>query len=134
DAARLPLPKTLAGLVIIAPTAGSDDAFLRLAFRLLQYAGPALRQGHGLFATIARLDGSFGLDAGASDPTSGGLAGLAKTAAREWPEICARALGLAPEFSDPEEAALAIANELTTDGPVEVGLSPRGVCTLGLEA
>ena len=44
------------------------------------------------FLTVSRLDGPFGLNRLAWDacPTTGGLAGLAKTAGQEWPECIAR--------------------------------------------
>jgi hypothetical protein len=89
----------LAGLIIIAPKGGTDDLFLENAFLLLKRAAPALRQAGeaegALFATVSRLDGSFGCLDGSTlvDPLSGGLAGLVKTAAREWPEVaCGRSI------------------------------------------
>ena len=77
----------IAGLVISAPDSGTDDLFLENAFLLLKSAAPALRQagepGGASVVTVSRLDGAFGCGTGTTlaDPLSGGLAGLAKTAA-----------------------------------------------------
>jgi acyl transferase domain-containing protein/acyl carrier protein len=120
-----------AALIIVAPAAGSDDAFLRHAFRLMQKAGPALRKagaaGGAILATVSRLDGAFGFDElrRDSDPVSGGLAGLVKTARHEWPEVHCKALDLDPAFTDAAAAADQIAAEILRAGPVEVGLSVR---------
>ena len=76
----------VAGLVIIAPQAGTDDEFLEQAFLLVKSAAAPLRRaaaaGGALLATVSRLDGRFGCDEQADlvDPLSGGLAGLTKTA------------------------------------------------------
>src|SRR6185369_12974760 len=73
----------LSGLVIIAPESGTDDSFLENAFLLLKRCASPLRQSGeaeaALFATVSRLDGSFGCTPGSTlaDPLSGGLAGLA---------------------------------------------------------
>jgi NAD(P)-dependent dehydrogenase (short-subunit alcohol dehydrogenase family) len=127
----------LAGLIIIAPKGGTDDLFLENAFLLLKRAAPALRQAGelegALFATVSRLDGSFGCLEGSTllDPLSGGLAGLVKTAAREWPEVSCRAIDLG-EFPDPAAAATALADELLSTGEIETGLSAQGRTTLKL--
>jgi acyl transferase domain-containing protein/NAD(P)-dependent dehydrogenase (short-subunit alcohol dehydrogenase family) len=122
---------TISGLVIIAPAAGTDDVFLENAFLLLKKAAPSLRRsaeaGGAFFCTVSRLDGAFGFgsDTSISDPLSGGLAGLAKTAAREWPEVACKAIDLGA-FPDSTASACAVAGELFTSGPVEVGLTPSG--------
>ncbi len=121
----------LAALIILAPAGGSDDAFLKHAFRLIQRAGPALRKagkaGAAILATVSRLDGAFGFGdmKGKCDPVSGGLAGLAKTARHEWPEVHCKALDLDPESIVPGVAAEQIVAEIFRAGPVEVGLSGR---------
>ncbi len=125
----------LAGLVIIAPDQGSDDDFLQQAFLLLKSAAPPLRRagatGGALLTTVSRLDGCFGCGAASEliDPLSGGLAGLAKTAGHEWSEVWCRAMDLGP-FPDSREAAQALARNLLTRGPVELGLSPSGPMAL----
>jgi len=118
------VPASLAALVIVAPAGGSDDAFIRQAFALIQRSGAALRKAAGLLVTVSRLDGAFGFGAlgQKSDPVSGGLAGLLKTARHEWPQVHCKALDLDPA-SGVGEAAEQIVSEMLRAGPVEVGLS-----------
>ena len=126
----------LAALIVLAPAGGSDDAFLKHAFRLIQRAGPALRKagdaGAAILATVSRLDGAFGFGdlKNKCDPVSGGLAGLVKTARHEWPEVHCKALDLDPEFTDAAAVAEQIVAEIFRAGPVEVGISARGRVTL----
>jgi acyl carrier protein/NAD(P)-dependent dehydrogenase (short-subunit alcohol dehydrogenase family) len=121
----------LAGLVICTPSGGIDDTFFENAFLLLKSSAPALRRagenGGALFATVSRLDGSFGCgkDTGLTDPLSGGLAGLTKTAAHEWSKVSCKAIDLGL-FSDCAAEAKAVADELFLYGPLEVGLTPEG--------
>ena len=126
--------RPVGGLICIAPPGRSDrvagesgaDSLLLEAFELARRTGPALmaaaKNGGALFATVSRLDGGFGLVGGRFDPTSGGLAGLAKTAGQEWPGVRCRAIDVAADWGDIEAAAAAIVRELTSDGPLEVGL------------
>ena len=121
----------LSGLVICAPVAGTDDLFLKNAFHLLKNAAQALTQAAiedgAICVTVSRLDGCFGFGSGTSlrDSLSGGLAGLAKTAALEWPEVACKAIDLG-DFAHPAAAAGAVAIEMLRSGPIEVGLSPAG--------
>jgi NAD(P)-dependent dehydrogenase (short-subunit alcohol dehydrogenase family) len=128
-------PPVLGGLVLLAPVAEPGDNLLEDAlFGGLQRAAAALRQagkqGAAFFVTVARIDGAFGLvdpDAGRA-PLDGGLAGLAKTAHHEWPEVHCKALDVAP--GPWEQAADVLAEELFLTGPLEVGLAPTGRLTL----
>ncbi|MDU0457952.1 MAG: SDR family NAD(P)-dependent oxidoreductase [Geobacteraceae bacterium] len=137
EADRIAATVDMAALVIVAPAAGTDDRFLENAFLLLKSAAPALRRAGGtggaLFTTISRLDGFFGCADGTllGDPLSGGLAGLLKTAAREWPDVTCKAIDLGP-FSDAAESARAVSDELFRSGPVEVGLTPGSRIGLAL--
>ena len=127
----------IAGFIITAPITGTDDLFLENAFLLMQSAAPNLQHagetGGAIFVTVSRLDGAFGCGAGTTlaDPLSGGLAGLAKTAGREWPNVTCKAIDLG-EFPDTTAAAASVAAELFHSGPAEVGLTPEGRSTLGL--
>jgi acyl transferase domain-containing protein/NADP-dependent 3-hydroxy acid dehydrogenase YdfG len=134
-------PKTAeapAAVMIVSPKLCTDDAFLERAFRVVQQAGASLRQhanqGGAALVTVSRLDGGFGFLPGSTvvDPLSGGLAGLTKTAAHEWPSVRCKAIDLAPSL-DIEEAALALTAELETDGPIEIGITDNGVMQLALE-
>ncbi|MCP4898690.1 MAG: SDR family NAD(P)-dependent oxidoreductase [bacterium] len=132
-------PTELAGLLIVAPPEGSDDAFLSDAFRVLQQAEVGLRgtgAGAGaVFATVSRLDGCFGLGDGASNwnPICGGLAGLSKTARLEWPDVRCVALDVGDDFPGAEQAAEAVVAELFVTGSAEVGLSNGRRCGLRLD-
>jgi malonyl CoA-acyl carrier protein transacylase/acyl carrier protein/NADP-dependent 3-hydroxy acid dehydrogenase YdfG len=135
-------PGSLDGLVLLAPVAPADDAALKDAFGLLRAAAPALRQagqhGGAVLATVTHLDGAFGLRGAIvhshTDPVSGGLAGLAKTAAHEWPEVACKAIDVAPAFARDDAAAAVAATvaELLCRGPVEVGLARDGRSTIAL--
>ena len=138
EAAESTTKVDIAGLVIVAPSTASDDQFLENAFLLLKSAAPNLRRsaatGKGaLFTTISRLDGFFGFGERTmlADPLSGGLAGLAKTASREWSDVFCKAIDLGG-FEDHTSAAKAVAAELFCSGPVEVGLNPQGRFMLDL--
>ena len=131
-------PDRLSGLIILAPRE-PGETFVKDAFRILQAVGPALRQSaaraDAAFATVSRLDGAFGLRG--LDPTIGSavgaLAGMAKTAGREWPEVHCKALDLDFAFDSPAAAAELIVDELLERGPAEVGLSRRGRLAVELE-
>jgi len=129
----------LAGLVLIAPAApGPDSNLNRQAFEWLQQAANKLRQAGrqnaAIFATVARLDGAFGLSAlsADADPTAGGLAGLVKTARHEWSEVACKAIDLDPAFADATAAATAVVDEILTAGPIEVGIGATHRCALEL--
>ncbi len=132
----------IGGLVVMAPdtngwTAASEES-LKQALKLARAFGPRLREaaarGKAIFVAISRRDGAFGHSA---TPTSGGnalqggLAGLVKTAADEWPEVSCRALDVSSALTI-AEAAAAIVNELGGEGPREVGLGPAHRTTLAL--
>jgi len=124
----LPSQGPLAGLVIVAPKQTGAD-FLREALFAVQAAGPQLRAHRGVLLTVTCLDGAFGLAGGSvSEPLAGALAGLAKTAAHEWPEVTCRALDLAPSVP-----LRVLTQEWELAGPVEVGYTARGCVTLEYE-
>ena len=129
------IPDRLAGLIVVAPAEGTSDRQLWRSIEWLQKAGPALRRSAtasaAVFATVSRLDGQFGFGSrqGIADPISAGLAGLAKSAAREWPELTCKAFDLSADWPSAGDAALQLVNELFRQGPVEIGLSPTGRST-----
>jgi NADP-dependent 3-hydroxy acid dehydrogenase YdfG len=135
-----------AGGLLILGTARPVDAagvwapeaerFLKHAFTCAQRAATSLRElglARGAFlVTVSRLDGAFGtgrLDE-TLDPLSGGLAGLTKTLAHEWPDVRCRALDVPSRWMDAPAVAAAIATEALLEGPREVGLSPDAAVTL----
>jgi acyl transferase domain-containing protein/acyl carrier protein len=76
------------------------------------------------------VDGGGTLGVRGTDPARaplGGLLGLAKTAALEWPEVQVRGLDVARGGRDASQLAEAIAAELMFGGPeVEIGLDAQG--------
>jgi len=130
--------KNLAGLILLAPQAGTDDLFIQNAFRLMQLAEPTLNAAAdkcgAVLATVSRLNGTFGMvDGGAiKDALSGGLAGLAKTAGHEWPEVACKAFDLSADLTDANKTAEMLVAELLVDGAQEVGFSSEGLHTLSL--
>ena len=138
------LPADLGALVIVAPSRAAgpgcpwtaeSEAWLKKAFLLAQAAGRsfAARKTRGLLATVTRLDGGLGLLGGAqSDPSFGGLAGLVKTAAREWPGVVCRAIDVDPSLPL-TSAASQLAKELGYEAPVEAAITASGVKTVALE-
>jgi acyl transferase domain-containing protein/NAD(P)-dependent dehydrogenase (short-subunit alcohol dehydrogenase family)/acyl carrier protein len=134
ELARTPPPTTLAALVILSPAGTLADDWLRDTLLATKQTGLALRKTGGLLVTVSRMDGAFGLagPAPTREPLDGGLAGLVKTAAHEWPEVRARAIDL-DERIDAEQAADMVENEMFAAGPIEVGISASGRLTLDRE-
>ena len=134
---RLP---AAAGLIIVQdPDSGQVHQDIKDAFALAKYLAPDLiaTAGEGadaLFATVTRLDGALGLKGKPlPHPIQGGLAGLAKTAALEWDNVCCHAIDVAPDWSDKPAVAAAIVKEVLSPGPVEIGLDSENRNTLALE-
>ena len=138
------LPAELGALVLVAPTrpagprcpwSAQSEAWLKDAFALAQAAGRrfAERGGRGRLISVTRMDGALGLSGAAADPAFGGVAGLVKTAALEWPKVSARAIDLDPSLPL-EESARLLARELRFDGPVETALSAEGAREISLVA
>ena len=78
------------------------------------------------------MGGSASRGSGPSvDPTSGGLAGLAKTAGHEWPGVDCKAVDLGDGDRAGRNGPPAwIVEELLARGPAEVGLDREGRVTL----
>jgi len=130
-----------AGLVIVSGNEQNDVRFLKDAFAITKHLAKNLldsaAQGGSLFATITRLDGAFGYKGlGIANPLQGGLAGLAKTAAQEWEDVCCHAIDVAPDWKDNKKIAKAVVDELLNPDssvPVEIGLDSGSRFTLELE-
>ena len=116
------------GLVIVPnPKSTAVAADLKHAFELAKSFAPDLMESARLeaafFATVTRMDGAFGFSGQPiANPMQGALAGLAKTAAVEWPEVRCHALDVAPGWTDHRAVAQAVVGELMARGPVEIGL------------
>ena len=129
QARPLQSPASLDGLILFTPNSADPSDGIKDAFRVLRAAAPGLRaagkSGEAILATVVRLDGSFGFDAGSDtlDPTSAGLAGLSKTARHEWPEVHCKAIDFDPALGDDVKVANLLIEEILRGGPAEVGLS-----------
>ena len=130
----------LDGLVLVAPASSLEDTTIALdALRWLRAAGPGLRQagrtGPAALITISRLDGAFGLRNLSThpDPGAGGLAGLSKTAGREWPEVSCKAIDFDPALRLSDEAVTRLVDEILLPGPAEVGITAEGRNAPGLQ-
>ncbi len=123
--------------MLLGASTDEDGSSIKEAFRLLRACAGSLRQAGkssgAVLATVSRLDGSFGFlglpAASHAVPTSGGLAGLVKTAGHEWPEVACKAIDLDPAVASPDEAASLLLREIFQRGPAEVGLGPDGTRT-----
>jgi NADP-dependent 3-hydroxy acid dehydrogenase YdfG/acyl carrier protein len=130
-------PAGLAGLVLIAPGNHVPDDLPLRALRWLRRAAPALTgsadAARAFFATVSQLDGAFGFGtlAPTRSPVQGALAGLSKTAAREWPGVHCKAVDVDPGALD--RVSDILVEEILTAGPVEVGLSANERVALEME-
>ena len=131
------LPSDLGALIVVAPArpaapgcpwTAESEAWLKKAFLMVQAAGRSFesRGVRGLAAGVTRLDGALGFEGREQDPCFGGLAGLLKSAAREWTQARCRAIDAAPSLGVDETAKLLV-KELGFEGPVEAALSAAGV-------
>jgi NAD(P)-dependent dehydrogenase (short-subunit alcohol dehydrogenase family)/acyl carrier protein len=115
----------LAGLGSFKP---GPDAALTIHANAIQ-AGRMVAQhpepSERLFVTVQSTGGDFGLEGDPGDGAwTGGLAGIVKTAAREWPGASLKAIDVA----DRTTAAAEILEELFQGGPaLEVGIAADGM-------
>ncbi len=130
-----------AGLIIVQnPQSNQTVQDLKNAFVLAKYLAPnlidATREGRCFICHCHPYRRCLWLDGSKKQPTlrRGGLAGLAKTAALEWPNVCCHAIDIASDWSDNHEIAGAVVKEVLTPGPVEIGLDSGHRRTLGLES
>ncbi len=136
-----------AGLILLCDTEYPGDAaqdhlkhYIADAFELTRHLGNALQasahEGGAILASISRMDGTFGVDGlNGRHPYPGGLAGLMKTAAIEWPEVTCRALDIDAGWQDNPAIARQIVAELlqpVPHAPVEVGWQRDRRVTLAL--
>ncbi|WP_433933665.1 SDR family NAD(P)-dependent oxidoreductase [Sorangium cellulosum] len=89
-------------------------------------AAQAIAAKPALFVTVQDTGGDFGLS-GSDRAWTGGLPGLAKTAALEWPDASCRAIDVERAGRPAGELAEAIATELLSGGvELEIGLRADG--------
>lgn len=103
-------------------------AVSREAVRAAQAVAVPFQSDGGIFVTVQDTGGDFGL-AGATPPRAwlGGVAGLAHTAAREWPMASVKAIDCERGGRDRRTVAAALVRELLTGGStLDVGLTACG--------
>lgn len=98
------------------------------AFAIARTIAPRANTRGGLFVTVQDTGGDFGLSGRAGERAwFSGLAGLAKTAALEWPEASIKAIDIERNGRPADDLATAIVQELLAGGPeIEVGLHADG--------
>jgi acyl carrier protein len=106
----------------------THDEFLKSAFIMAGKTGHGLNEaaslGGAFFVTLTVQDGAFGFNNGKLEsPILGGLSGLSKTAALEWPTVNCKAIDLAPSMKPNKSLAARIVDECLHAGPGEVGFS-----------
>ncbi|MFH8439772.1 SDR family oxidoreductase [Streptomyces sp. NPDC018026] len=104
----------------------------RSALRAARAVAAGAAAGGGLFVTVQDTGGNFGLGGHAPDRAwLGGVAGLARTAAKEWPDASVKVVDCERGGRDDEEVAEAIVRELLEGGAdAEVGLRADGTRAL----
>ncbi len=114
----------------LRPTATIDDA-VEINHRVFRTARALARSSATVNAmvTVSNLGGTFGVDGGGEPELgwSGGITGLTRTAALEWPATTVRAIDIEHAGQPAEALARLIANELAVGGSEpEVGLKVDG--------
>ncbi len=116
-------------LIYLGGLSAADATELSLdAFHNAQIVSREAENGHVLFVTVQDTGGRFGLTGMAPhQASSASLAGLAKTACREWPNASVKAIDIERGERSPFAIAEAIGRELITGGPeFELGLTADG--------
>jgi acyl transferase domain-containing protein/NADP-dependent 3-hydroxy acid dehydrogenase YdfG/acyl carrier protein len=114
----------------LARIGSADDALevQRNVFRAARSVASRFGAEGGLFVTVQDTGGDFGLDGGQPDRAwLAGIAALARTAAKEWPQASVKAIDCERGARDADAVAEAIVGELLNGGPtMEVGLRADG--------
>lgn len=120
-----------AGVIFARGLLASDsaEAFIAMQRSALDAARTLARhKGERIFVTLQDTGGDFGASGSAGIRAwSGGLAGLAKTAAAEWPDAAVKAIDIACSECSPDALADRIVMELLLGGrDVEVAFAKDG--------
>ncbi len=127
------VPKNAGGVIYLGGLREIEDeraamAVNREAFVAAQTVGHKLSTAGGLLVMVQDTGGDFGLSGNAGQRAwLGGLAALARTAAREWDRAQVKAIDLERDGRSLAQVADALLEELTDGGTeVEVGLHADG--------
>ncbi|MEU1374994.1 SDR family NAD(P)-dependent oxidoreductase [Streptomyces triculaminicus] len=107
------------------------DAMLEVqrdAFRAARMVAPRFAEAGGVFVTVQDTGGDFGARGAQGERAwLGGLAGLVRTLAGEWPQAVVKAVDCARAGRSPQAVADAVVGELLHGGPLlEAGLPAGG--------
>ena len=127
------VPAACDGLILLdglGADAGVDAACAAhsAAFASASAAATALQAAGGVFVTVQDTGGSYGLDAAPQARAwHGGFAGLAKSAAKEWPAVAVRSIDLECGKLKAQQLGQRLADELLEGGDErETGLPAAG--------
>ncbi|MBM4022434.1 MAG: KR domain-containing protein, partial [Planctomycetes bacterium] len=114
-------------LVVVAPQTetGTAEAIAPAFAACQKWVSARSRVGELPSATVTAvcdLGGGFGLSGSIAGPAGGGLAGLFKSLAREFPGLHVRVLDVAGTLAPEAAAAAAVAEMTDGAGPIEVGM------------
>ncbi|MEV7866733.1 SDR family NAD(P)-dependent oxidoreductase [Streptomyces sp. NPDC088124] len=130
------VPEDARGVVHLGALTGSgtpEEAreVHRSVFRAARSVAARTAGRGGLFVTVQDTGGDFGLGGHAPDRAwLGGVAGLVRTAAKEWPDASVKAVDCERGGRSDEAVAEAIVRELLEGGPAtEAGLRADGTRT-----
>ncbi|MFT7626253.1 MAG: acyl carrier protein, partial [Myxococcota bacterium] len=119
------VPNDADGAIVLEGLGAAEASANRRTF----LAANAIAKQARLFVTVQDTGGNFGLT-GSERAILGGLPGLAKTAAQEWPDAGVKAIDLERGDRDADSLAHALLTELTQGGSaLEVGLAADGTRT-----
>jgi acyl transferase domain-containing protein/NADP-dependent 3-hydroxy acid dehydrogenase YdfG len=114
----------------LAPVSAPEQAgsASRAAFQAARAVAASMEERGGVFVTVQDTGGCFGLkDPDPQRAWLGGLAALARTAAREWPRAAVKAIDCQRGGRGSTAVATAIVGELVTGGcTLDVGLRADG--------
>lgn len=127
------VPPTARGVVFLGGLAEVDrpeqsHAVLHGAFRAARSVARAFTEHGGVFVTVQDTGGDFGLSGRCGTRAwLGGIAALARTAAREWPAAVVKAVDCHRGERSPQQVAAAVVGELLAgDTTTDVGLGADG--------
>jgi acyl transferase domain-containing protein/acyl carrier protein len=123
--ARAEAAGALRHLVVVAARGQTAGEAISAAFVACQkWLAARVRAGDVAASTltaVCELGGGFGLADAIGEPTSGGLAGLFKGLAREFPDLQVRVVDTSATLPAADSATAVIAELTAGSGPVEVG-------------
>ncbi len=130
------IPADAHGVIFLGGLAAapSVDAAIQIqkdAFRIARTVAEHMSVNGGVFVTVQDTGGDFGISGGSPQRAwLGGIAGLTRTAAREWPDASVKAIDCQRGDRHPSAIAGAIVQELLTGGStIDVGLRADGTRT-----